>query len=69
VDGSQSIGDQSNLLDFKKPLKVTVDGKVFYDTLAKTSVSFLLRYLDERRDPNLVFAGEIAIDLTKKSAK
>jgi hypothetical protein len=58
-----------SLLDLKKPLRVTVDGDVVHDSLAKTSVKFLLRYLDERRDPNMVFAGEIAIDLTKKPAK
>jgi hypothetical protein len=57
------------LLDFKKPLKVTVNGAVVYDAIAKTSVKFLLRYLDERHDPNMVFAGEVAIDLSKQPAK
>ena len=57
------------MADLKKPLKINVNGAVAYEGLAKTSAKFLLRYLNERRDPNMVYAGEVSVDLSKPARK
>jgi hypothetical protein len=50
-----------NLLDLKKPLKVTVNGKAAFEGPVKTSLKFLLKYLDEHRDAGMVFVGEVPV--------
>ena len=51
----------SNLLDLKKPLKVTVNGKAAFEGPVKSSLKFLLKYLDEHRDPSMVYVGEALV--------
>lgn len=53
-----------NLLDFKKPLKIVADGKTVFEGPVKSSLKFLLQYLDERRDMGMAFVGEVAVDLS-----
>jgi len=50
-----------NLVDFKKPLKILVDGKTCYEGPTKSSLKFLMKYLDERRDTGMVFVGEVVV--------
>ncbi|GMV80312.1 MAG: hypothetical protein AMXMBFR7_14960 [Planctomycetota bacterium] len=51
------------LVNLKQPLKITVNGKVAHDGPAPTSLKFLLQYLDERRDPSMVFLGEVSVSV------
>ncbi|MCW8129190.1 MAG: hypothetical protein KIS92_02290 [Planctomycetota bacterium] len=52
-----------NLVDFKKPLKIVVDGKPAYEGPAASSLKFLMQYLDERRDLSMAFVGEVVVEV------
>ena len=53
------------LLDFKKPLKITVNGKPGFEGPVKSSLKFALKYLDEHRDPGMLFVGEVVVKVDK----
>lgn len=50
-----------NLLDLKKPLKIVVNGKDAFEGPVKSSLKFLMKYLDERRDGGMAFVGEALV--------
>ena len=42
-------------------VRVTVNGKSAFEGPAKSSLKFLMKYLDEHRDPGMAFVGEVVV--------
>lgn len=52
------------MVDFARPVRVTVNGEVAYDDLVRPSLRAALQSYDRRRDPGMLF--EARLDLTLK---
>ena len=51
------------IVNFKKPLQIIVNGKTVYDGPIKSSLAYGMKYVDERRDLGMIFVGEVKVDL------
>ena len=51
------------MVDFEKPITVTSKGKKLFEGKVDRTLGMLMKSLDERLDPNLVFTGEVSVDL------
>jgi hypothetical protein len=50
-------------VDFTKPLRICVNGTERFQSNVKGSLRFLMTYLDEYRDPNMAYVGEVRVEL------
>lgn len=55
------------LVDFSKPLEVQVNGKQVFAEEVHSSLAYAMKYLDEHRDPSMIFVGEVTIRPDAKS--
>jgi hypothetical protein len=53
------------MVDFKKPLHVLLNGEKAFDGPISSSLAYGLQYLDQHRDPGTIFVGEVALSNPK----
>jgi hypothetical protein len=52
-----------DMIDFEKPVTITSQGKKLFEGKIDRTLGILMKSLDERLDPDLVFCGEVSVDL------
>jgi len=58
-----TIRFNDDMIDFGKPLTATSKGKKLFEGKVDRTLGTLVKSFDERLDPDLVFSGEITVDL------
>ena len=53
-----------SVFDFRKPIRVTANGRVAFEGVVQPSVATLLKWAARDNDRTMVFGAELAIDLT-----
>lgn len=51
------------MVDFGKPVKVIVDGKMRFEGLVTPNLTTVLQSFDRRRDPGMLFSARVEVDL------
>ena len=57
------------MVDFARPVRVTVDGKQAFDRRVSPSLSAALRSFERRRDWGLIYTAEIQIGVKTLSGE
>ena len=52
-----------DMIEFAQPVTITSRGKKLFEGQIDRTLGMLMKSLDERLDPDLVFSGEVAVDL------
>ncbi len=70
VEKAEGVGEltvllNDEMLDLDKPVRVVMGGKVLFDGKVARSAEVVRRTLEERRDPGLVFCGEVRVKLAE----
>ncbi len=53
------------MVDFVRPVRVTINGEVVHDDVPQPSLKTLLQSFDRRRDPGMLFPARLDFDLKK----
>jgi hypothetical protein len=59
-----SIWLHPDMVDFGKPVTITVDGGVRFEGSVTPNLATMLQSFDRRRDPGMLFSVRVEVDLT-----